>query len=918
MNKMFTAILWGCSLCLIVLSTSALGRECPAHVVPKTSFDQAKKWSEDYKGPIVPGIPHTQLKSGKDLPHDGWVVWSKGNKDGASFISRLKNYQATEIKDQDGKSVNLTRNSFTPDGKWVVGGAKSAGSKTRYLAAYNISSKKLYKFESITVTEQVQLWYNSPKENEGQAHFEVGYMSPNKNISATLINFKSEPPTVLESRLVASGLKNNTEEFGISGDLLAVDKKDAWLYTIPDGGLGQLDGKSQPYKVDLGENNCAIGISPSATKWYVNHNYERKDYCSPGDHDGISILKTKRAGIDEKLASTHDWYGLKDGSSQENVVSTLHVPSSIKETLKNPSDTYYPMEKGTDRHWFGFKFSNDENFVTFMYLGKNQKGGFAGNINTGEFYQIVELDHVAWGIAMWFDGIKVPGMDGPSKALDVKLNAPAANETVETGTDVVVNFEVNEVDGEIDKVNVKVDGQVKKTLTSGPWTYTITGITEGDHSVTIEAISKEGETISKSANFTAKSKAVFTKLMLKGGPLTLTPNQSTELKLNALNQYEETMENFDLGTVNWTVPAALGTMNGNTLTITGTEKNKFFDVQFSAKGKSGSSKIQIADGMPVGDGVWTKIMAMQEVGKPNNRAIPTLYDFNPNMVPVPGTKIKVGDKEFEWALLEKEKGELIDLGKHTNHSFLFGASFFSPEARKGKIKAIANDKLLKAAINGESIGGLFATGFQGPAKTTQAFDIKEGANHIVLSVQANKGDQRFTFQLVDLSGAAMTDIRIIIPQKVQSISEGYQITSPAPNAQLAIGQDYVLNFLAGPDEEECVAMLKVGEYELSFSKGSIRIEDASWGKVPFKLPATFRPDAATTIDLQGKSAQLVVYNYNDDSIRHTIDINIGPVGIYPNRMFGKTFSLPSFFDGSKLLLKGKDKKPVNLIGQQAK
>ena len=850
---------------------------CPSHVVPQTP----KSVAEGRSGLAVkPG--NTSVKPAKDLPHDGWVIWPN-RKEHKTYYSRLKTMNPKEIKTDAGEPIVMQRNSFLPDGKWAAGGVSVNKSKTYFLGFVNIGTGKLHLFNDIPASVHVHVWYNSPKEKPEQSIYEVAYKTKDKVVKATLFDFSGDKPVKLETRTVATGL-GNMEEFAIAGDLMVADDGPSKLYTISDGGLGTATKANGYNEKRSSKNNCGAAIAPSASRWFINHNYERGSYCSPGDHDGLSVLKTKRAGIDP-IISEHDWHGVKPGSSQEHAIAVVHIPVS----LESGGKTYKLSTTSKDHHWFGSKFLNDENFIV-MFNNKTHFSAFVADIRTGDFYQVVPADHFASGVAVWFDNVPVQKMNGgtPAAGLSLKINSPANGAEVETGKEVKIDLEISTKDVTVKSVAIKLDGQLIKTLTAAPWTYTITNIEEGARSVSVEATDSKDNKTTKVISFTAKSKSTLTKIELKGGPLTVTPNQTLDLMLTAKDQYGKLMENFDLGSIEWIIPSDIGTVNGNSLTVTGTQKDQWLDIQFKAKGLSGSSKIQIADGMPVGDGLWTKMMVLQEVGS-DNWSIPNTYDFEIGLKPIPGAKLKIEGKDYEWKIIENEQGDFIKPGKHKNKIFIFGINFFSPEARTVKMKAVANDEMIKAMVNSlNSVTPLIKTGYTSAPKLSGAFEIQEGNNHLVMAVKERQGDARFKFSLVAQNGDPMSDLRVILSKEVESIAEGYKITSHKEGDILAIGEKIPLTWIAGPDEEECVPMLKIKHnekwYELFLTRGGGSVSKEKddqanplWGNIEFTIPSAFRISSNESFQLAGKEARLMVFGYLNNNIVHSLNVTIDPI-----------------------------------------
>jgi len=105
---------------------------------------------------------------------------------------------------------------------------------------------------------------------------------------------------------------------------------------------------------------------------------------------------------------------------------------------------------------------------------------------------------VEWAYTRLNDGNRYPNVRfTQAPGFDTLLAAATAQ--------VTVTADARDADGTITKVEFKLDGALKATVTSSPWTTMITGLTPGDHVITATACDNgttQGKTIDKTATST--------------------------------------------------------------------------------------------------------------------------------------------------------------------------------------------------------------------------------------------------------------------------------------------------------------------------------------------------------------------------------------------------------------------------------
>ena len=144
-------------------------------------------------------------------------------------------------------------------------------------------------------TNVIDWWNNSPRQEPDKKIWEIAYKTRDgKRLVAQRINLSNPAkPQILDQRLVAEDLNGGGVEMSIAGDIFVWDYAEAYLFTIPDGGLGVANWDTR-YPVKVSNNNCAMKENrASAKNWLTNTNI-RNHNCSPGDHNGFFTFSTRK------------------------------------------------------------------------------------------------------------------------------------------------------------------------------------------------------------------------------------------------------------------------------------------------------------------------------------------------------------------------------------------------------------------------------------------------------------------------------------------------------------------------------------------------------------------------------------------------------------------------------------------------
>ncbi len=98
-----------------------------------------------------------------------------------------------------------------------------------------------------------------------------------------------------------------------------------------------------------------------------------------------------------------------------------------------------------------------------------------------------------WGFSLWEFGVygRVATQQPPTLA----LTSPTLADEIDPGQSIVLTADASDADGRISAVSFYQDGNVVATLTTAPYTYTLTDVPEGDYTFFAEATDNDGLTV---------------------------------------------------------------------------------------------------------------------------------------------------------------------------------------------------------------------------------------------------------------------------------------------------------------------------------------------------------------------------------------------------------------------------------------